>query len=226
MLTSASVDLRNPQSEGEKVALTQSVKSGVNTTTAVAEIAGDIVASGGTVVIAKKAGKILTSGAKKLGAEAVESTKATLGVVAGNNGLRLAEATTGKEAAVVLGKEAEKGPLALFAKGDGKGSTRIHKAGKVESAARIAATRADADKYLKGLQDMKALGQKQIARDGREYYEFVDKCEYRGIKFKKGQFIERDTAHHEWEYFRDKDTHLGALDPIKGEYYDKCNNDR
>ena len=218
MLTSASVELRNPQSESEKAALTQSIRSGVDTATSIAEFAGDFVASGGTVVIAKKAGKVLTSGAKKLGAEAVESAKATLGVVTGNNGLRLAEATTGKETAVVLGKEAEKGPIALFAKGDGKGSTRIHKAGKVESAARIAATQADADKYLAGITSQKGvLGNKCLTVDKRyEYFEFKKNCEYMGIKFKKGDFISRDNLHHEWEWFRGAKDHRGPIDPLTG----------
>ena len=61
------------------------------------------------------------------------------------------------------------------------------------------------------------MSDKRIAKDGREYFEIQKKCEYNGIKFKKGQFLERDTMHHEWEYFQNKDTHLGAIDPVRGE---------
>ena len=60
------------------------------------------------------------------------------------------------------------------------------------------------------------MSDKRIAKDGREYFEIQKKCEYNGIKFKKGQFLERDTMHHEWEYFQNKDTHLGAIDPVTG----------
>ena len=64
--------------------------------------------------------------------------------------------------------------------------------------------------------DQKVLSAKKISKDRREYYEFTDKCEYQGVKFKKGEFIERDTQHHEWEYFQNKDTHLGPIDSITG----------
>ena len=81
---------------------------------------------------------------------------------------------------------------------------------------RIQATRTDADKYLQGLKDKGVLSNKRLTKDRREYYEFTEKCEYQGSRFKKGEFIERDTQHHEWEYFKDKDTHKGAIDSITG----------
>ena len=82
---------------------------------------------------------------------------------------------------------------------------------------RTVADRKDADNYIDKLIDKGVLSEKKIAKDKREYFEFRKKCEYMGIKFKKGQYLERDTMHHEWEYFRDKNTHLGAIDPLTGE---------
>ena len=81
---------------------------------------------------------------------------------------------------------------------------------------RVTAVKQDADNYIDGIKEKGVLSDKKIARDGREYFEIKKKFEYMGIKFKKGQFLERDTQHHEWEYFRDKDTHLGAIDPLTG----------
>ena len=84
---------------------------------------------------------------------------------------------------------------------------------------RVQATRTDADKYLQGLKDKGVLGQKGITKDGHEYYQFIKKCEYKGVRFKKGEYISRDTRHHEWEYFMNPKRHNGAIDPIKGDVY-------
>lgn len=84
------------------------------------------------------------------------------------------------------------------------------------NAPRVQATHGDADKYLNGLKDKGVLGKKGVTKDGHEYYQFTKKCEYKGIKFKKDEYISRDTQHHEWEYFRNPKTHNGAIDPIKG----------
>ena len=84
------------------------------------------------------------------------------------------------------------------------------------NAPRVQATRGDADKYLNSLKNQGVLGKKGVTRDGHEYYQFVKKCEYKGIKFKKDEYISRDTKHHEWEYFQNKDTHLGAIDSLAG----------
>ncbi|MBR1479734.1 MAG: hypothetical protein IJ599_02440, partial [Alphaproteobacteria bacterium] len=90
---------------------------------------------------------------------------------------------------------------------------------KLEKKPRIQATRTDADKYLQGLKDKDVLSKKGVTKDGYEFYRFVKKCEYRGIKFKKDEYISRDTLHHEWEYFRNPKDHSGAIDPIKGDIY-------
>jgi len=66
------------------------------------------------------------------------------------------------------------------------------------------------------LKDKGVLSEKKIAKDGREYFKFQKKCEYNGIKFKKGQYIERDTMHNEWEWFGKDVRHKGAIDPITG----------
>jgi len=47
----------------------------------------------------------------------------------------------------------------------------------------------------------------------------MEKVEYKGIKFKKGDYLSRDELHHEWEWFRGKDTHRGAIDPTTGKFY-------
>jgi hypothetical protein len=85
---------------------------------------------------------------------------------------------------------------------------------------RIQNTPQDADKYLSGLQSQKGLlGKKQISTDGREYYEFMQKTEYKGVRFRKGDYISRDQLHHEIEWFRGAKMHRGAIDPKTGELY-------
>ena len=91
------------------------------------------------------------------------------------------------------------------------------KGGFKSQTGRVVATKVDADKYLSGLTSKKnVLSRKGITLDGYEYYKFEEKCEYMGRTFKKGDYISRDTLHHEWEYFQNKDTHLGAIDPLTG----------
>ncbi len=93
------------------------------------------------------------------------------------------------------------------------------KKGTETNAPRLQATRGDADKYLQGLKYKGVLGKKGTTKDGHEYYQFVKKCEYKGMKFKNGEYISRDTQHHDWEYFRNPKTHNGAIDPIRGDIY-------
>jgi len=45
----------------------------------------------------------------------------------------------------------------------------------------------------------------------------MEKVEYKGIKFKKGDYLSRDELHHEWEWFRGKDTHKGPINSVTGE---------
>ena len=71
--------------------------------------------------------------------------------------------------------------------------------------------------YIKGLTDKKGyILNRCKTKDGYHYYEVMKKFEYKGIKFQKGEYISRDTRHHEIEYFRNKNTHIGALDPVTG----------
>ena len=51
------------------------------------------------------------------------------------------------------------------------------------------------------------------------YYKFERKCEYMGIKFRKGDYISRDELHHEWEWFGKNKLHKGAVEPIDGGLY-------
>ena len=37
-----------------------------------------------------------------------------------------------------------------------------------------------------------------------------------GIEFKRGNYISRDTLHHEWEFFRGPKNHLGAINSLIG----------
>ncbi len=91
------------------------------------------------------------------------------------------------------------------------------KGGFKSQTGRVVATKVDADKYLSGLTSQKnVLSRKGITLDGYEYYKFEEKCEYMGHKFKAGDYISRDTLHHEWEWFRGPKDHRGAIDPITG----------
>ncbi len=91
------------------------------------------------------------------------------------------------------------------------------KGGFKSQTGRIINTAADADKYLNGL-----LGNKGVLRncgktlDGHHYYAVMQKIEYCGEKFKPGDYISRDTLHHEIEWFRGKDNHRGAIDVLTG----------
>ena len=96
-------------------------------------------------------------------------------------------------------------------------STSRKAAPKVEhKIERKVASKLDADNYLQGLKSKGVLSNKGITKDGREYYEFTQKCEHMGVQFRKGDLISRDKLHHEWELFRGISDHQGAIDPITG----------
>jgi hypothetical protein len=92
--------------------------------------------------------------------------------------------------------------------------------GKADSSGdRTQSTPNDADRYLQGLTDQKGLlSDKKISLDRREYYEFMKKTTYNGVRFRKGDFISRDTLHHEWEWFRGKDYHKEAIESKGGKF--------
>ena len=96
-----------------------------------------------------------------------------------------------------------------FFKGNGSGAAQQ----------RTEATSADADRYFEGLDSKKVLGKKIRTRDGHDCWKVEKKCEYMGIKFKKGDYISRDTLHHEFEWFRGVNTHKGAINVLTGEKY-------
>ena len=81
---------------------------------------------------------------------------------------------------------------------------------------RVQATRTDADKYLNGLKNQGVLGKKGVTKDGYDFFKFIRNCEYKGIKFKKGEYISRDKLHNEWEHFTNPKKHTGAIDPLTG----------
>ena len=90
--------------------------------------------------------------------------------------------------------------------------------GETESnAPRIQNTPQEVMDYIKGLMDKKGyILNRGKTKDGYHYYEVMKKFTYKGRDFRKGEYISRDTRHHEIEHFRDKDYHYGALDPVKG----------
>jgi hypothetical protein len=109
--------------------------------------------------------------------------------------------------------------LINYAKGgkDAVGKSKSSGLGSGPGRGRVQSTPQDADRYLAGLQKQKGLlSKKKISLDEREYYEFMEKTTYNGVKFKKGDLISRDTLHHEWEWFRGKNTHKGAISSTTG----------
>ena len=93
------------------------------------------------------------------------------------------------------------------------------KAGKntgLNKAPRIQNTKEQVDDYINGLLDKKVLINRGKTKDGYHYYEFVKKAEYKGVKFRTGDYVSKDMLHNEIEWFRGKDVHKGALDPVSG----------
>ena len=89
---------------------------------------------------------------------------------------------------------------------------------KVESKVeRIAVTKLDVERYLEDLMNQKGvLLNRGKTLDGHHYYEVMKKIEYKGVTFKPGDYISRDTLHHEIEWFRGTTIHRGAIDPLTG----------
>ncbi len=82
---------------------------------------------------------------------------------------------------------------------------------------RIQNTKGEADGYIKGLTDQKGwVLNRGKTKDDHHYYEVMKKFTYKGTEFKRGDYISRDTMHHEIEWFRGKNVHKGALDPVTG----------
>ena len=84
------------------------------------------------------------------------------------------------------------------------------------SGKRTVANSSDADRYFDGLNDEKVLSEKIRTRDGHDCWKIEKKCEYLGQTFRKGDYISRDTLHHEWEFFRGPKNHLGAINSLTG----------
>ena len=82
---------------------------------------------------------------------------------------------------------------------------------------RIQSTPQDADRYIDGLNRRGVLSQRKQTKDGYDYFEITRKCEYNGIRFRKGDYISRDTLHHEWEWFRGPKNHKGAIESVGGQ---------
>ena len=45
---------------------------------------------------------------------------------------------------------------------------------------------------------------------------YLKKSRCVGVEFKRGNYISRDTLHHEWEFFRGPKNHRGAINPLTG----------
>ena len=102
----------------------------------------------------------------------------------------------------------------------GSGATKkaeTKPAQKEEPKVRVVNSKEDVTKYMDGL-----LSRKNVLRncgktnDGHHYYEVMEKTEYMGQTFKKGDYISLDTLHDEVEWFRGKDLHKGAIDVLTG----------
>jgi len=92
-----------------------------------------------------------------------------------------------------------------------------------EAKARNTSTLVDLDRYINNLmvECPKCLRYCGQTRDKYNYYEVMKKCEYRGIYFKKGDYISEDHLHFEIEWFRGKDYHMGAINVLTGVLKDK-----
>ncbi len=55
-------------------------------------------------------------------------------------------------------------------------------------------------------------------KDGFDYYKFTQKCTHNDVRFRKGDYISRDTLHHEWEWFRGVKNHRGAIESKYGKF--------
>jgi hypothetical protein len=95
------------------------------------------------------------------------------------------------------------------ARGGGSGPGRV----------RIQNTPQEVKSYLKGLKEKGVLDSGRKCAGDHYAYKFTRDCEYKGIKFKKDQFVSEDTRHHEIEWFRNKDYHLGSVEPKGGTMY-------
>lgn len=102
-------------------------------------------------------------------------------------------------------------------KGSGGGGSSLK---DPEKAPRKVSTEQDAKNYINGLKIRGKLSKKGKTKDGHEYYKIMEKIKYRDIKFKKGDYLSRDELHHEWEWFRGKDKHQGAIDSITGKLFE------
>jgi hypothetical protein len=83
---------------------------------------------------------------------------------------------------------------------------------------RIQNTPQEVRSYVNGLQKTGCLGKWKSYGKYRAS-KFIKDCSYKGFKFKKGEFISRDRLHHEIEWFKDVDTHSGAIEPKGGTQY-------
>ena len=91
-----------------------------------------------------------------------------------------------------------------------------------EAKARNTSTLVDLDRYINNLmvECPKCLRYCGQTRDKYHYYEVMKKCEYKGIYFKKVDYISEDHLHFEIEWFRGKDCHLGAINVLTGSLID------
>jgi len=85
-----------------------------------------------------------------------------------------------------------------------------------KSSERLSATEKDADNYIGGLQEKGVLSKKIRTKDNHDCFKVEKKCEYMGLKLKKGYYLSRDTLHNEWELFRGPKNHKGAISSLTG----------
>jgi len=158
---------------------------------------------------------------------ATDATASALGAVIGGSAGGLAGAPVGGPVGAVAGASAGSVQGAAVgyivsraAKATARASVSFLKGvGSGGSRERTQAVKEDTTRYVNGMKEKKALSESGRTLDGHLYYRIEKKCEYNGIKFKKGDYISLDTQHWEWEWFGKNKQHKGAIDPIKGELY-------
>lgn len=154
---------------------------------------------------------------------ATDATASLLGSFIGGSTGGFAGAVAGGPAGAALGANAGsiKGAVAGYVasratKAVARASVSFFKGLGGNEKQRVTAVKQDADNYINGIREKGVLSKKGRTLDGFDYFKVEKKCEYMGQKLRKGDYLSRDTLHHEWELFRGPKNHQGAIDPLTG----------
>jgi hypothetical protein len=67
----------------------------------------------------------------------------------------------------------------------GRGASGKSAGGRPPAKERVQSTPRDADRYLAGLREKGVLGKKLQTKDGYDYFDVTQKCEYKGVKLRR-----------------------------------------